>query len=111
MNSDPLNRGFGVTPVPVHTSDNFRPLTKKVLLILPSYKTVSPLTSICIATLADRRRVALMQNFDDAFVAHTRNNCAREFLKTDYEYALWIDDDMIVPCGKASWFKAYCGWP
>lgn len=111
MNSDPLNRGFGVSPVPVHTSDNFRPLTKKVLLILPSYKTVSPLTTICIATLADRRRVALMQNFDDAFVAHTRNNCAREFLKTEYEYALWIDDDMVVPCGKAGWFKSYCGWP
>lgn len=111
MTSDPLDRGFGVTPVPIETSDSFRPLTKKVLLILPSYKTVCPMTSICVAQLADKRRVALMQNFDDAFVAHTRNNCAREFLKTDYEYALWLDDDMIVPCGRSKWFKSYCGWP
>ncbi len=108
---DPLDRGFGVPPEPIPASDSFRPLTKKVLLILPSYKTVSPLTAICVAQLSDRRRVALMQNFDDAFVAHTRNNCANEFLKTDYEYALWIDDDMVVPCGAANWFKSYCGWP
>jgi hypothetical protein len=111
MNTDPLDRGFGVTPVPIPASDSFRPLTKKVLLILPSYKTVCPMTSVCVAQLSDRRRVALMQNFDDAFVAHTRNNCAKEFLRTEYEYALWMDDDMIVPCGHPKWFKSYCGWP
>lgn len=111
MNNDPLNRGFGVTPIPMPTSDSFRPLTNKVLLILPSYKSVSPMTTVCVAQLSDRRRVALMQNFDDAFVAHTRNNCAREFLRSSYEWALWMDDDMIVPCGQPGWFKAYCGWP
>jgi hypothetical protein len=110
MNPDPLNRGAGVTPTPVERADSFRPLSKKVLMITPCYREVHPLTAVCIAQLADRRRTALMFNFDDAFVAHTRNNCAREFLKSDYEYSLWIDSDMVLPCGRASWFKSHCGW-
>lgn len=111
MSTDTLNRGIGTTPTAIPASDSFRPLTQKVLLILPSYKSVSPLTTVCIAHLSDRRRVGLMANWDDAFVAHTRNNCAREALKTQFDWYLWMDDDMVVPCGHAPWFKAYCGWP
>lgn len=111
MSTDTLNRGIGITPTAIPASDSFRPLTQKVLLILPSYKSVSPLTTVCIAHLSDRRRVGLMANWDDAFVAHTRNNCAREALKTPFQWFLWMDDDMVVPCGHSQWFKAHCGWP
>lgn len=108
---DSLDRGFGVPPQAVERADNFRPLSKKVLLITPCYRSFNPMTAVCVAQLADRRRTALMQNHDDAFVAHTRNSCAIEFLKTEYEYALWIDDDCLIPCGRAKWFKTHCGWP
>lgn len=103
-------RGSGVPLIPLERSDNFRPVSKKVLIITPTYKSFSPMTALCIAQLADRRRTALMQNHGDAFVAHMRNSCAAEFLKTDYEYALWVDDDIIVPCGRPKWFKMHCGW-
>lgn len=109
--NDPLDRGLGLVSVPLPAPTAFRPLTEKVLLILPSYKSVSPMTAVCIARLADSRRAALMTNWDDAFVAHTRNNCAREFLKSDFTWALWVDDDTVIPCGNASWFKAHCSWP
>jgi len=109
MDSDPLNRGFGVVQ-PVNKSDSFRPLPKKLMLILPAYKHYHPITTLCIAQLADRRRTGMMLSYDDAFVAHGRNNCAREFLRTDAEWSLWIDDDMLVPCGNAAWFKAHTRW-
>lgn len=107
---DTLDRGTGIVPVPTAVSNSFRPLTSRVLVIMPWYKAVTPMTSLCVAQLADKRRVGLMQNSGDAFVAHTRNACIREFLKTDYEYSLWIDDDMVVPCGIPKWFRAHTGW-
>lgn len=110
MDADPLNRGFAVVPQPLEKPDTFRPLSKKVMLILPAYKSYHPITTLCIAQLNDRRRVGMLLSYDDAFVAHARNTCAREFLKTDSEWALWIDDDMLVPCGNSAWFKAHTRW-
>lgn len=51
-----------------------------------------------------------MLNFGDAFVAHSRNSIVDAFLKTDLEYMLSIDDDMVLPIGNAEWFKMYSGW-
>lgn len=100
-----------MVPSPLFPSNSFRPLTEKVLIAFPCYKSLSPLTAACLARVSDPRRVALMTNFDDAFVAHTRNNLAKAFLQTGFEYCLWIDDDVIFPCGHAHWFKSHCGWP
>ena len=108
---DDLSRGYGVDPTALEKSNSFRPLDKKVLLMLPCYREFDPITALCIAQLNDRRRVGLMLSYDDAFVAHARNHCAREFLKTDSEWALWIDADMIVPCGNAKWLKTHLAWP
>jgi hypothetical protein len=105
-----LDRGTGIVPVPTAVSNSFRPLTAKVLIAMPWYKSVSPMTALCVAQLADKRRVGLMQNSGDAFVAHTRNALVREFLKSTYEWMLSIDDDMVVPCGVPNWFRAYTGW-
>jgi len=49
-------------------------------------------------------------NFGDAFVAHSRNSIVDAFLKTDLDYILSIDDDMVLPIGNAEWFKLYSGW-
>lgn len=83
---------------------------KKVLIICPWQKHTSPLTSFCVTQLADKRRTSMALNFGDAFVAHSRNSCADAFLKSSLEWALWIDDDMIVPFGNAKWYRAYTGW-
>lgn len=78
--------------------------SKKVVVVLPWWKQVSPITAFCVAQLLDRRRTASMLNFGDAFVAHSRNSCVDAFLQTTCEWFLTIDDDMVVPFGNAAWF-------
>lgn len=51
-----------------------------------------------------------MLNWGDAYVSHSRNSCADNFLKSDLEWALWIDSDMIPPIGNAEWFRSNTGW-
>lgn len=80
-------------------------LAKKVMLVMPWQKSVHPITSFCLTQLADKRRTASALNFGDAFVAHTRNNCADALLASKMEWMLSIDDDMVVPFGDAAWFK------
>jgi hypothetical protein len=53
----------------------------------------------------DRAKMAVMLDFGDAFIAHSRNKLASNFLKTGLEWALTVDDDMVIPCGNAAWFN------
>lgn len=69
----------------------------------------NPMTSFCVQQLADKRRTAAMMNFGDSFVAHSRNTCADMFLKSDLEWMLTVDDDMLVPFGNATWYNAHLG--
>lgn len=85
-------------------------LQKKVLIVLPWLKHVSPITSFCVAQLSDKRRTSTVLNFGDAFVAHSRNSCADAFLKSPCEYMFTIDDDMIIPFGHAKWFNVHTGF-
>jgi hypothetical protein len=80
---------------------------KKVVVVLPWWKQVSPITAFCVSQLMDRRRTASMMNFGDAFIAHSRNSCVDAFLGTTCEWMLTIDDDMVVPFGNAEWFRAH----
>ena len=107
----PADRGPGVEPTPTFSAESFIPYGKKILLALPWHKSVSPLTSFCVAQLTDRRRTASMLAYGDAFIAHTRNTCVDVFLGSSVcEWILFIDDDMIVPFGDANWFRANTGF-
>jgi hypothetical protein len=85
-------------------------LQSKVMLVLPWLKHTNPMTAFCVAQLMDKRRTASMLNFGDAFVAHSRNKCADHFLKSNLDWMLTIDDDMILPFGNAKWFNAHTGF-
>ena len=91
-----------VVPTKVLTTINV--LSKKVMLVVPWQKSVHPITAFCISQLSDKRRTASALCFGDAFVAHSRNTCADAFLKSDLEWMLSIDDDMVVPFGDSNWF-------
>lgn len=106
-NSDPT---VGIDTVEVPPSASVIFLKKKVMIALPWGKSCHPITSFCVSQLMDRRRTTTALNFGDAFVAHSRNSIADLFLKTDSEYLLTIDDDMVVPFGNALWFNAHTGW-
>jgi hypothetical protein len=81
--------------------------SKKVMIILPWHKNVSPITAFCVAQLIDRRRTSTLLNWGDAFISHTRNHCAEIFLKSNCDYALWLDDDMVLPFGNAEWYRSH----
>jgi hypothetical protein len=85
-------------------------LQKKVMLVLPWYKSTNPQTAFCVGQLMDKRRTASLLNFGDAFVVHSRNSCADHFLQSSLEYMLTIDDDMLVPFGNPQWYNAHTGF-
>lgn len=100
----------GLPAIPAVPSQSIITYSKRVMVALPWQKQVHPITAFCVAQLLDKRRTSSMLCFGDAFVAHSRNHCVDEFLKTDHEYLLMIDDDMLVPFGNSKWFKTYTGW-
>ncbi len=105
MSLVPSDSTEGITPMRVTPPEVVTVYNKKVVVVLPWWKQVSPVTAFCVAQLMDRRRTASMLNFGDAFVAHSRNSCVDSFLQTTCEWYLTIDDDMVIPFGNAAWFK------
>jgi hypothetical protein len=83
----------------------------RVMIVLPWQKATNPLTAFCVAQLLDKRRCSMLMNYGDAFVAHSRNQCADVFLKSDMDWMLTLDDDLIVPFGNAEWYNAHFGHP
>lgn len=83
---------------------------KRVLIGMPWQKVTNPLTAFCVSRLVDTRRCALTLNHGDAFVAHTRNTIVDVLLRSDLEWLLTIDDDMVLPTGNAKVFRTYTGW-
>lgn len=108
-NSDPT---VGIDLTPVSQSAQISFLKKKVMIATPWGKMVHPITSFCITQLTDRRRgVTSVLNFGDAFISHSRNGIACAFLKSDCEYLLMSDDDMVLPFGSAKWYRSFTDWP
>lgn len=100
----------GVAITPSFAATTITTYAKKVMVVLPWQKQVSPITSYCVSQIMDRRRTASILNFGDAFVAHSRNGCADLFLQSPCDYMLTIDDDMVVPFGNATWFNSFTGF-
>lgn len=106
----PSDRGAGLEMVPAKPPTSIITYTKKVMMVLPWQKHVSPITSFCVSQLMDRRRTSAILNFGDAFVSHSRNSCADIFLQSPCDFMLTIDDDMVIPFGDGRWFNAYTGF-
>jgi hypothetical protein len=72
---------------------------------MPWYKTASPLTTFCMMALVDRTKMGVSLGFGDAFIAHSRNKLATQFVSSPLEWMMTVDDDMILPFGDANWFR------
>lgn len=98
--------GIDAVAIPPRDTVVASTIGQKVFLALPWQKHTNPITAFSVANLLDRRRMSACLNFGDAFVAHSRNTCADLFLRSDCEWMLMVDDDMVLP-GHAKWFNAY----
>lgn len=87
--------------------------SQTVCVLLPAYKTTNPVSAFSLLKILDRTKMAVMLDFGDAFIAHSRNKLACNFLKSKSDWALTLDDDMVIPCGDAAWFNGFCefGFP
>lgn len=80
---------------------------KQVCIMMPSYKSSNPRTNFALMSMLDRTKMAVMVDWGDAFIAHSRNKLADQFLKTKIEWAYTVDDDMVVPFGNAQLFNLF----
>lgn len=88
----------------------FFPYTSKFITILiPTMKAICPATNECIAALISdlgKERVNYKHIWGDSMIYNSRNKLAHEFMvNTKSEWALWLDDDMILPTGRPQLFK------
>lgn len=106
----PNENPAGVEPIVVTPASAIRMFQKRVFVACPWQKNVHPVTAFCVSQLLDKRRTSSALNYGDAFVAHTRNSLADHFLKSEFDWLLTVDDDMLVPFGHAEWFRMFTGW-
>lgn len=84
--------------------------SRKVCITLPFYKSVEPRTMFAIMSLLDRKKTACMLDHGDAYIQHSRNKLADNFLKSGLEWQLTFDDDCIPPFGNAKIFNQFTGF-
>lgn len=82
-----------------HGAVRLRGNQKKVFICVPNLGTIVPeLATTLIRWSHDDRfilRIFMPKNIFPLDAA--RNKCVKEFLESDYEYLLWIDDDIVPP--------------
>lgn len=83
---------------------------RKVCWLLPWYKSSNPLTAFSIMANWDPATAGASMGYNDAMIQHNRNRLADRFLAAEnFEWALWVDDDMVLPTGDEGWFRAMTG--
>lgn len=83
---------------------------RKFAFLLPWYKATNPMTAFSLFGNYDRTKMRLFMVFGDAYIAHSRNTLSRLFLDSDCEWAMMVDDDMILPFGDPVWFNQVTGF-
>lgn len=81
--------------------------SQQIALCMPWYKATNPVTSMLIAALGKRLGEKMLQlgNFGDAMIYNSRNAIADQFLQSNAEWSLWIDDDILMPIGNSEYLR------
>lgn len=78
---------------------------KDVMILRPVLRDVHSLVHHATLAVFDKNTMGYDAQTGDAIIAHSRNLLADRFMKSDYEWALWWDDDVVPPIGNAAWSK------
>ena len=104
-----LNALLDDDPSPFHAVQPlYEPLPegKRLAILMATARAPHPKTVECILKMFENTKMVFKQHSFNS-VYHTRDWLAHWFLtRTTCEWAMWIDDDEILPCGDAEWFKA-----
>lgn len=88
--------------------------SKNLSILFPTYRYTNPATAWTLVAFAldlGREKISMDMEFGDGQIDNARNLLAHRFLETKQEWSLWLDDDMVAPIGRGSWFKSICGLP
>lgn len=99
-------------PVPPAQSKSIKAKasTKKNLcLLFPIYKSVDPATFMTVLGFWDKATMYAELSPGDAMIARSRNRLAKRFLEGTAEWSLWLDDDLVFPCGSAGLYRYLVG--
>lgn len=80
------------------------PEGQRLAICMNTNRAVDWRTTQSIVKLFDSTKMRLMIQPTN-FLIRGRNQLAWSFLQTDCEWALWVDDDVVLPCGDAGWFQ------
>lgn len=88
--------------------------SRGLFLAFPCYKDTNPATAwtLC-AMMSDlgRDKFQMDIRMGDAMIYHARNKLVEAFLKTEAQWLLFLDDDMVTPVGRPGWMKTVCRLP
>lgn len=81
---------------------------KNVFIAMPCYKYVNAGTMWNMVQLAmdlGKDLAHFDMELGDAMIYHARNKLADRFMKSSAQWMFFLDDDMIIPTGRATWFR------
>lgn len=90
----------------ISTAGQFAVNQLNFTILMPVRNNFDPATVNSIVGLVRRTGCGWISRPFDSMIARSRNMLAAAFLRSNYEWSLWLDDDMIVPNGEPGWFKA-----
>ena len=85
-------------------------LGKRLAILMVTNRSVQPATMESVMRLYDPAKMQFIRQTTN-FLTRGRNQAAWKFLQSGCEWSLWVDDDMVLPCGDAAWFKSVCSAP
>lgn len=85
-------------------------LGKRLAILMVTNRAVQPATMESLIRLYEPAKMQFIRQTTN-FLTRGRNQAAWKFLQSGCEWAFWVDDDMILPCGDAEWFKSVCSAP
>lgn len=81
---------------------------KNVCVLFPCYKTTNPATAWALFAAGldyGKAKICGFMELGNALIYKSRNKLADQFLRTEAEYSIWLDDDVVPPIGRAPWFR------
>jgi len=81
-----------------------------VMICLPWYRFTEPRVAFALMSMLDRRRMSLSLSHGDAFIAHSRNKLADQFLRSKQEWSIWQDEDNVPPFANAPLYNSFTGF-
>lgn len=85
---------------------------KEVRILIPCRYQTNLITTNCLIAAAldlGAEKVGFHSYLGDSMIYHARNILADNFLNTESEWSLWVDDDMIFPVGRPGYIEDLCG--